>query len=63
MWKILLLVIILALTFWYIQRKETIEKSKGRDRTGELLEDKHIKDTFGKDILDLECSRIMKQLT
>ena len=63
MWKILLLVIILALTFWYIRRKETIEKSKGRDRIGELLEDKHIKDTFGKDILDLECSRIMKQLT
>ena len=59
MWKLLLLVIILALTFWYIRRKETVEKSKGRDRTGELLEDRHIQDIFGKDILDLECRRIM----
>lgn len=60
MWKLLLVVILISLTFWYVKRKETIEKSKGRDRTGELLEDKHIQDTFGKDILDLECGRIMK---
>jgi hypothetical protein len=60
MWKVLLLVIMIALTAWYVNRKHQVEKSKGRDRTGELLEDKHIKDTFGKDILDLECSRIQK---
>jgi hypothetical protein len=60
MWKVLLLVIMIALTAWYVNRKHQVEKSKGRDRTGELLEDNHIKDIHGKDILDLECSRIQK---
>ena len=59
MWKVLLVIITLALGYWFLVNKRK-QKSSARDRTGDLLTVEHIKDVYKNDILDEEVSRMLK---
>jgi hypothetical protein len=59
MWKLLLVILAISIAFFYVKRNQ---QKKPRDRTGELIEQEHVSDIYGKDILDAECSRILKNV-
>ena len=59
MWKLLLVILIIIISMAYLIKQQKKQKNP-RDRTGELLELEHIKDTQGKDLMDNECKRIMQ---
>lgn len=58
MWKVLLVIITLALAYWFLVIKRK-QKSSARDRTGDLLTVGHIKDVYNNDILDNEVERML----
>jgi hypothetical protein len=58
MWKIILVIALIAVAFYIIKKQQT--KKKLRDKTGELLEPEDITDVFGHDLLDREAARIMR---
>jgi hypothetical protein len=58
MWRVLLVILILSLGYWFIV-KTSKQKTSVRDRTGDLLTVEHIKDVYNNDILDDEVSRML----
>jgi hypothetical protein len=58
MWRVLLVILILSLGYWFIV-KNSKQKTSVRDRTGDLLTVEHIKDVYNNDILDDEVSRML----
>lgn len=58
MWKVLLVIITLALGYWFLVNKRK-QKSSARDRTGDLLTVEHVKDVYGGDILDDEVEKML----
>ena len=57
MWKVLLVIIVLSLGYWFLVNKR--KQKPSRDRTGDLLVVGHIKDVYNHDILDDEVSRML----
>ena len=58
MWKVLIVILVLSLGFWFLVNKPK-QKSSARDRTGDLLTVEHIKDVYNNDILDEEVSKML----
>jgi hypothetical protein len=57
MWRLLIVILCIVLAFLFVRNRQ---KKNPREKTGELLEFEHVKDLYGKDILDGECMRIMR---
>lgn len=58
MWKVLLVIITLALGYWFLVNKRK-QKSSERDRKGDLLTVEHLKDVYNHDILDEEVEKML----
>jgi hypothetical protein len=58
MWRVLVVILVLSLGYWFIV-KTSKQKTSVRDRTGDLLTVEHIKDVYNNDILDDEVSRML----
>lgn len=58
MWKVLLVIIILSLGYWFLVNKNK-KNTSARDRTGDLLTVEHVKDVYNHDILDEEVEKML----
>lgn len=58
MWKVLLVIILLTLVYWFLVNKRKQKPSK--DRTGDLLVVEHLKDVYNNDNLDDEVGRMLR---
>ena len=58
MWKVLLVILVLSMGYWFLVNKR--KQKPSRDRTGDLITVEHVKDVYNGDILDDEVSRMLK---